>query len=255
MQHRYVPDLGDFSKFVVIDALSGNAADRTALIWYLVNPDELRESHNNDGKHTTYLDQDRQGIGQCHPALYERFQTIHRAGVKHVGAYARHEVLSAIDYFAEPLSYEGLKVTERERWRVGWLERAEQACSASNLVVLDPDNGLMSDRVSLRSQAAIKYAALHECEAFYASGRRSLIVYQHGHRTGTIAEQAGFALDRLTSRLDVPRDACFALRFHRGTSRCYLVVPARGELDTLRSRAQALVAGPWGQRGHFSLLS
>ena len=31
------------------------------MIWYLVNPHEVGDHHNNDGKHTTYLDNDRFG--------------------------------------------------------------------------------------------------------------------------------------------------------------------------------------------------
>ncbi len=203
MQHRYVPDLGDFSKFAVIDALSGRGAMKTALIWYLVDPHELNETHNNDGKHTAYLHDDRGRYAQCHPELYARFCGIHATGEKHVGIYARQDVVGNVAYFPEPLSYDGRSVAQREAWRTGWLGRALCVAQGSDLVLLDPDNGLMSPRVGLRSQAAVKYASLDECAAFYAKGQRSLVVYQHAHRRGSATQQAEHALDRLTSYLGV----------------------------------------------------
>ena len=254
MQHRYVPDLGDFSKFVVIDALSGAGGDRTALIWYLVNPHEVGDQHNNDGKHTGYLEHDRQGFAQCHRGLYERFQVIYRSGEKHVGVYERHNILPNMDYFPDLLSYDGLALNERGAWRAGWLRRAVQVAENSDVVVLDPDNGLMADRLSIRSRSAVKYASLDECRAFYDGGQRTLVVYQHAHRRGSVARQTDLALSRLSDHLAVPRHEAFALRFHRGTSRCYLVVPTRGRGPQLRERAAVLTQGAWGRRGHFSLI-
>lgn len=254
MQHRYVPDLGDFSKFAVIDALSGRGQDRTALIWYLVDPDEVGDTHNNDGKHTAYLHDDRQGFERCYPELYRKFQAIDWLGEKHVGVYKRKRVLARVGYFDEPLSYAGLALPEREAWRAGWLNRAAAFAGTSEVVVLDPDNGLAGDGLSLRSRTAVKYATLNECAAFYGGGRRTLVVYQHAHRQGTVAEQADKALYRLALRLDKRRSELFALRFHRGTTRCYLVVPANGQGVSLRARGSALVNSAWGQRGHFSLI-
>lgn len=254
MQHRYVPDLGDFSKFAVIDALSGRGALRTALVWYLVDPNEVGDAHNNDGKHTAYLEDDRQGLAGCHPGLYQRFQSIHQTGEKHVGVYARHGVLPNVEYFDEPLSYGGQSLGERAGWRAGWLSRALGVVDRAELAVLDPDNGVAADRLSVRSLQAVKYTTLDECAAFYGGGRRTLVVYQHAHRRGAVAEQAGRALTRLTDRLGAARDSAFALRFHRGTSRCYLVVPGEGQADAIRLRAAAMVASRWGKAGHFSLI-
>jgi hypothetical protein len=254
MQHRYVPDLGDFSKFAVIDALSDRGEDRTALIWYLVNPHEVGDHHNNDGKHTVYLENDRHGYAQCQPQLYERFQAIHRAGEKNVSVYSRHNVLPNIGYFDEPITYDGQKHSQREAWRAGWVDRATATAEDAGLVVLDPDNGLLPDRLSVRSQSAVKYASLDECSAFSGQGRRSLVVYQHAHRQGSAQTQASKALQRLANRLGVARGTVFALRFHRGTTRFYLVVPAAGKADLMRGRAEAAVNSAWGRLGHFSLI-
>ena len=254
MQHRYVPDLGDFSKFAVIDVLSGGGAGRTALIWYLVDPHEVGDQHKNDGKHTAYLEEDRQNIADCHPELYQRFQVIHQTGEKHVDVYARHGVLQNIRYFSEPLSYEDQALSQRVAWREGWLNRAVQAANDTDIVMLDPDNGLMADRLSVRSQSAVKYATLDECKAFYAEGQRSLVVYQHAHRRGSAREQAEKSLQRLSKHLGLRRENTFALRFHRGTTRFYLVASTSGSEGENLRRAESLIDSRWGRRGHFSLI-
>lgn len=254
MQHRYVPDLGDFSKFAVIDALSGGGADRTSLVWYLVDPHEVGDAHLNDGKHTDYLTNDRQGLADCHPELYQRFRAVYNAGQKHVEMYARHGVSPNTVYFAEQLSYVGVDLPQREVYRQGWLSRAVTLCASADLVVLDPDNGLAPPSRSMVVKQAIKYASLDECRAFYADGARTLVVYQHGHRSGTIAQQADRALCRLADGVGASRAEAFALRFHRGTTRCYLVVPGRDQHRLMRDRAKQLISSAWGQRGHFSLI-
>jgi len=254
MQHRYVPDLGDFSKFAVIDALSNNGALRTALVWYLVDPHEVGDHHNNDGRHTSYLEHDRAKVADCHPELYRRFQAIHATGEKHVGVYERHGVLPNVTYFDEPLTYADVPTRQRAVYRAGWLERAVGAVEGADLVVLDPDNGLMADRVSPSAKQAVKYATLDECAVFHAHGRRTLVVYQHAHRQGSAQTQADRALSRLSDRLGVDRGECFALRFHRGTTRFYLVVPARGQAEPLHGSARAMLDSAWAQRRHFSLI-
>jgi hypothetical protein len=254
MQHRYVPDLGDFSKFAVIDALSNRGALRTALVWYLVDPREVGDHHNNDGRHTSYLEHDRAKVADCHPELYRRFQAIHASGEKHVGVYEKHGVALNVCYFDEPISFASVPARQRPTYRAGWLCRALHTAQDADLVVLDPDNGLMADRVSPSTKQAVKYATLDECAAFYAHGRRTLVVYQHAHRQGSATQQADRALSRLSNRLGVDRAGCFALRFHRGTTRFYLVAPANGRAETMRANAQRMLDSDWGQRGHFSLM-
>lgn len=53
MQNRYTGDIGDFSKLGLLRALR-NADLSIGLNWYLT-PDE---THNSDGRHVSYLDQD-----------------------------------------------------------------------------------------------------------------------------------------------------------------------------------------------------
>lgn len=261
MQNRYVPDLGDLGKFGLIRALARPGAPgglRVGLAWYLVDLGEA----NNDGRHVTYLDAGdprRAALRDCDPVLFDAVAAIRNAGEQHVAAYRLRAVAGAArscTYFEEPLGFEGTtRRAERERVRGLWLERAAAAVDGCDLVLLDPDNGLEVASVHPSSPRGVKYATLGECARFFDPRRRSLVVYQHASRRGSVVQQAEGALARLAGALGTPRDRCFALRFHRGTSRLYLVVPAAAHRDLLRARARAMVRGPWGRNGHFTLLA
>jgi hypothetical protein len=260
MQDRYVPDLGDYSKFGVIRALARpGAADglRVGLVWYRVDLGE----QNADGRHVGYLDLDgaaRERYRAPDPDVYDRMRAIRRAGLRSVTAYRLREVAGPagrVRHAEDLLDLDGLPTpAARAAARAAWLDRALAVVDDAELVVLDPDNGLEVASVSPTSRRGVKFATLAECAAFSARGRRSLVVYQHAHRGGPVARQADAALERLAARLEVQRARCFALRFHRGTSRLYLVVPGSGNAAVLRRRAEAMVTGPWGRLGHFSLV-
>ena len=50
MQNRYVGDIGDYLKYALLRALSKDL--KLGIAWFLT----LDEIHNNDGKHTAYLE-------------------------------------------------------------------------------------------------------------------------------------------------------------------------------------------------------
>ncbi len=69
MQDRYAGDIGDFAKYGLLRALGDG--HQLGISWYLF-PDE---SHNADGKHTAYLD--NQGEWRdLDPTLFDGLQSI-----------------------------------------------------------------------------------------------------------------------------------------------------------------------------------
>ncbi len=238
VQNRYVPDLGDYSKFGVIRALARDDL-AVGLVWYL-NPDE---EANNDGRHRAYLHRQgaqRDAFRDCLPGVYDALRRIDLAGERHVGAYRRRGVAGVRVWVEEPVPPADA--------RTAWAERGRRRVEGCGLVVIDPDNGLAPEGAG----PTPKHATLDECAMWFDRRRRSLVVYQHAHRRGTVEQQIRAAMQRLRDALKA--DEVLALRFHRGTSRSYLVVPAEPHLGLLRRRAEAMVAGPWGRHGHFSLV-
>ncbi|MEM6552461.1 MAG: hypothetical protein AAF750_10105 [Planctomycetota bacterium] len=270
MQDRYVPDLGDFSKFIVIDALAGGCVAggvplrvglRVGLVWYRV---ELGEA-NNDGNHTAYLEAEgaeRERYRACWPAGYDRLRRlwgdVRRGRVKRgVAVYRRRRVLGErepVVYVEDRLDLSMQRgAAERRAAREAWLAQAVKQVEGCGLVVLDPDNGLSVKSVSPWSVRGVKYATPAECGVF-AGDARSLVVYQHATRRGTLAEQADRGLTRLAEATGRQRGSCFALAFRHGPCRLYLVVPADGHAEALRERAERMTGGDDPRGVFFGLM-
>src|SRR3954463_4138966 len=64
MQDRYVGDLGDYGKYGLLRVLARSSGLRIGVAWYRVP----NEGHNADGKHTSYLHNER--FRECDPELF-----------------------------------------------------------------------------------------------------------------------------------------------------------------------------------------
>jgi hypothetical protein len=270
MQHRYVPDVGDFGKLGLIAALAtrdvGGEALNVGLVWYLTEPELDRAGNlaNRDGRHVGYLRLARpraRRYRECNPALYDHLAEILAAGVRDVSVYAARGVWSSVEvrYFDEILSFQTLPgrgpavSRARRELRAEWYRRALAAVGSCRLVLLDPDNGLIPATVGSHTCRGPKHVTIEECAGFFEGGRRSVVIYQHLDRSSRADEQISRHLRTLAAGLNIDVRSLFALRFHRGTARAYLVAPSPQDRDLLVRRAATLVDGPWGRHGHFSV--
>lgn len=258
MQDKYVGDVGDFGKYGLLRWLCG--ADRRgtrgrlslAVIWCLV-PDDDRAG---DGRFTAYLDPTPENalrFRACDPFLYDAL-TQFRTGKRHVSAIAGLKLFPDTTlYYAEPCvaslsSTQGPRRQLRLKHRRDWLQGALEATRSTDLVFLDPDNGLRRDSAKGTRQDA-KYVFMEELEPFVLR-EQSLIVYSHAHRLQPVERQILTLLGDV--RLAFPSLAPFAARYSRGSVRMFIVIPARKHQAHLAERALGLMDTPWGQ--HFQLL-
>jgi hypothetical protein len=119
---------------------------RLGVVWYLV-PDE---SHNEDGKHTKYLNGSPR-FRNCDPELYDGLRDLLTDGhgrlifdrrrvaiVEGSGLFPFGTV-----FFSDPLQYRrGALSKDRLSIRADWLARALRATAEADVVFVDPDNGL-----------------------------------------------------------------------------------------------------------------
>jgi hypothetical protein len=112
------------------------------------------------------------------------------------------------------------------------------------VVFLDPDNGLAPDSVELHHDRARKYAFLTEIASGLAP-TQSLVLYQHICRQGPALQQLAHH-QRVLAETFPARPPGWALRFRRGTSRAFLIVPSTEHAAVLWERATALLAGGCG---------
>jgi hypothetical protein len=252
MQDRYAGDVGDFGKYGLLRALVGGGL-RMGVVWYRTDPCDVGDRpHQDDGKHRSYLARHAPRFRECDPDLHDRMQAYLDPAHRSVANVATSGVFPLATRFYEPILGlghlpSGGPVAQRRRLdhRADWLRGALDATRNAEFVFLDPDNGLECDSTAPHHQAGPKYVALSELSPFIERGQ-SLVVYHHIGRSGGNAEQQTRAQLR---RVGSPG---FGLLFRRGTCRAFLVLPASGDhARELRSRADQLIAGPWGRRGHF----
>lgn len=247
MQDRYAGDVGDFLKYSLLRWLCAPDPEPLSLgvLWYLT-PDE---SHNADGRHVAYLDPGNrigEGLRALDPDLHDRMRTVLKLG-RSVAEVERSGALPAGTRFVdEPLTFRGLSSPTRANrlsHRSAWLDRALESLAGSDVVFVDPDNGI---RPTTHSQgrhvdAAIKHAYVDELARFAKRGQ-GLVVYHHADRSAVTKVQAQ---RRLGDLADAGIEPIAAVRAARGTTRLFLVAGSNALGDRLGSRLEALTVSEW----------
>ncbi len=232
MQDRYACDVGDFAKFSLLTALSGEDL-RLGVVWYLNGTEEK----NDDGQFTEYG-----FLRNCNHRLHSTLQDILNAGTRNLTAVERSDALPPdTRFFRAPLS----SSAERPLW----LHEAGKAVHDAAIVFLDPDNG-MPPSIAAYQRNPPKYATPREVN-YFIQRQQSVLIYQHQTRTGTFEEQLERHCTELR-RFDVPDVWVFT--FHRLSARAFIMVPAQRHARVLEKRARTFIQSAWGREGHFRLL-
>ena len=236
MQNRYAGDVGDFGKHGLLRRLCGEPALLSlGVVWYLVSD----EQYNQAGRHTRYLAHDRERrFRACDPELYDALRGV-VSDRREVAAVERSGVLRDAAFFS--------KLVDTGN-REAWLREALNAVAGRELVLLDPDIGLEVKATRLDSPHGGKFCAYQEVREFFCAGA-SLVLRQHLDRSTTARAQATWLCRELTGKVAAPLPA-FALLFHRGTARAFLVLPQQRHAETIRSGIEQLMASPW--KKHFT---
>lgn len=236
MQNRYVGDVGDFGKYGLLRALLKSSQLKLGVVWCLV-PDE---QHTNDGKHTAYLkpNKKREYRG-CDEKLYDRLKDVFNKKSRNVRVIEQDGVIfpSATFYSAN------IKETERGQW----ISQAILKTASCDLIFLDPDNGIALEGTRAYHSSSPKHVFLEELNQFFDTRGRSLVVYHHLCRHGTHEEQIKKFAAEILKRLKIEP---ISLRFRRGTSRVFYVIPAPHHREELAAKVKGLLGGPWNQ--HFT---
>lgn len=239
MQNRYTGDVGDFGKLGLLRAIAETGL-KIGVNWYLV-PDE---GHNDDGKHIGYLS-DKAFIG-CDDDLLNNLRAIVVERARNVSSLERAGLLPNTIYYSEKLFP---PKTAYKPSRCDWHTKGLKAMSDSELVFLDPDNGLIVKSVSCGSKYSIKYVFEKELADYYTQGH-SIVFYNHRCRLRECAYLERF--EKLRQEPPFKGSEWFALKFVRGTIRDYFFVLHPEHSATVKNAVGKLLAGGFGR--HFSLV-
>jgi hypothetical protein len=116
--------------------------------------------------------------------------------------------------------------------------------SKTQLIFLDPDNGLAGTNLKPYSTRSSKFAFIKEVTDWLKAGQ-SVVLYQHQQRR-PLQEQVRSQLAQLGGG--------WALTFHRKSVRIYYVLPAvQKHEEILANRTDRFLETEWGNVGHFRL--
>lgn len=235
MQDRYAGDIGDFSKLGVLRSLQA-AGLSIGLNWYLT-PDE---THNSDGRHVGYLEQNK--FRTCDEVLWLSLKSVVESGEREVRHLEDDRILKAT-FFSERLDFRGKTRHERAEFRDGWYRRSLAALAGKDVVFVDPDNGLIVPSAMGRPKEN-KYVLREELAGYYAQ-HSSVIYYQHKARRKD-PFYAKLHDDLVRGQL-FPGAEELALKFKTTSQRYYLFIIQPQHRPVIEEAIGKMLSGAWGE--------
>ncbi|MBI3307636.1 MAG: hypothetical protein HYZ84_07520 [Candidatus Omnitrophica bacterium] len=231
MQDRYVGDAGDFGKYGLLRALIKSSELKLGVVWCFVKD----ESHNEDGKHTTYLNQIT--FRGCDGELYDRLKQITLKKKRRLSAIERSKIFPPETVFYRK------ELNRRDRGE--WLSNAVQQTSSCDIIFLDPDNGIALEDSGAYRSLSPKHILIKDLDRFFV-GQKTLVVYHHLGRNGKHADQIKRYASEIQNRL---KSEPISLRYCRGTSRVFFIIPSPAHREEIIKRVEDFMDYNWKE--HF----
>jgi hypothetical protein len=257
MRHVYVGDVGDFGKHGLLRALVQHGCTRElGVIWYLTDKDE----RNNDGRHDGYLrgnsTRSREAFRACDPELYDKLAAIRTNKQLHLKLIERGNILpSGTSFYSSVVPQSAMRMNELHHSRIKWFDRAADLVLQSDVVFLDPDNGLLLPNeiasnvgTALPRRPSPKHAYWNELMVLLDRGQ-TVVAYHHlGRQRGGHAKQISRLLDRLAD-FGYPSAA---VHYRRGSARAFFLIPASPKQRQSIFKAAAEFSSRWS--AHSALI-
>ena len=240
MKNQYFGDIGDYGKYGLLRFLAENGIS-ISVNWYL-NPtgDDVGEA----GKFTKYLlKENEKAFRKYDPIVYDTLkERIEPKERRNVLVMNETDLIPRARYYTEPLpAMDGVSLSEWKQRRDEWHKNALSFCAGSDLVFLDPDNGIQpEDAPSLRQKN--KYVFLEEALEYYNDKNLNVVYYCHKGRRPP--EEWNEYKQILKKELPTADFVC--LTYHRGTQRSYIFALHSDRSAEIRQLLDAFLASDWG---------
>ena len=166
MKNQYFGDINDYRKYGLLRAIIDATEMRVFVEWMLTPDDGSR-----DGKFVDYL-HDRSTWRSFDPPLFDVLkEAMHSDMTRHVHLIEKSNIIARTTFESSTVPDGAI---ERRPWFEGLLENAAN----SDLVFLDPDNGLEVKSRPYGRKNSSKYVYWKEIKSLWQRGK-SLLIYQH----------------------------------------------------------------------------
>ncbi len=207
MKNQYVGDIGDYGKYSLLRAFA-EAGVKIGVNWYLTDDDG-----SNDGKFKDYLTKGL--IRKYSPEVFDTLKGLVDNGKTTVQDVQNSNIIPQALFFSEPMRFKGTP-EERTKKRDKWLWDSIRELSGSELVFLDPDNGLqVKDNLSARG--AEKFVLPREVMNYWET-YHNVVYYCHKGRRTDVQWQKYIRAMRTT----MPGVRIIVVTYHKGTQRSYV---------------------------------
>ena len=246
MQDRYVGDVGDFGKYGLLNEIckKSNEGVRLGINWFYVRRPTREEKQRGDGKHISYLRDeniDSKKYAVCFPDLYGKLKDIVDSGRRSIKEIENGLILpKETIFYSKPLPYSSVNPSEREEERKNWFKESLSQLKSADIIFLDPDNGIQTDKVRKTQIKAIKYVFKDEIKEYYELGK-SLIIYNHRDRKpkSEYDRKITDSLGQISSRNSIE-----VLRFERVSVRDFIFLIQKDHQDLMDQTIDYLSSGP-----------
>jgi len=179
MQDKYVGDIGDFGKYILLNEICKEF--KLGINWFYVNDEKGRQDKEYRYLYLKEQYKNSKDFRVCCPDLYDKFRSWRIADNKNrnIAKIEEGQILPiATVFYRNPIPR---KVDERENWFKVSKEGFKR--ENVNIIFLDPDNGIQPHpQKNKEDKDAAKYIFYDEIERYYKLGK-SLIIYNHRDRT------------------------------------------------------------------------
>jgi len=166
MKNQYFGDINDYRKYGLLRAII-QAGKLSALVAWMLTPDD----GSGDGKFVSYLENPRRWSWHD-PKLFTNLKELLADPVgRRVRLIEESDLLPGATYYSA--------IVPDTVWeRSAWFETLRERAFGSDLVFLDPDNGLEVKSNPYGGKSSSKYLYWREVESLWSLGK-SLLIYQH----------------------------------------------------------------------------
>lgn len=259
MRNVFAADIGDFGKYGLLRWLCGMTSGGRMLdlgiIWYWLPDDTVQRIHaegahqcQNAYRFICQPNATELALGECDAGLLLALRKIAVGRERSVGDVEESASLpDETVYFREPI--------DDPLQRIEWFGHGMEVACDSDIIFLDPDNGLVDDAGSPNEVAPVQ-ATYQEARQLWQRGQ-SVVLYQHFDRNSNAEEQiARHATNvRRVLGFNGPAGEMIAIRFRRTIARVFFVIPNPANPDVaqlLRNRIDDFTESAWVTGGHFT---